>query len=148
MDEKVLTFNKTGLNILSNFIPHGLIVCDDKDPSWLNTKAKPLIHKKIKTYKVLCKNTENNQQIEKLKYLLKRLRWMIDDSKHNYYSNLLNKLLNVQRNSKPYRSILKTFLNNNKEPFVPHLFQENEFVSEFLKKAQLFNLFFAKKCSR
>ena len=73
---------------------------------------------------------------------------MIDDSKHNHYSNLLNKLLNVQRNSKPYRSILKTFLNNNKEPIIPHLFQENEFVSEFLKKAQLFNLFFAKKCSR
>ena len=32
LDEKFLTFNKTVLNILSNFIPHELIVCDDKDP--------------------------------------------------------------------------------------------------------------------
>ena len=146
MDEKVLTFNKTALNILRNFIPHRLTVCDDKDPSWLNTKAKLLTHKKIKTYKVLCKNTENKQQIEKLKYLQNRLQWMIDDSKH-YYSCLVNKLLNVQRNSKPYRSILKTFSNNKKVPIIPHLFQENELVTEFLKKAQLFNLFFAKQCS-
>ena len=32
VDEKVLTFNKTILNILSNFIPHKLIVCDNKNP--------------------------------------------------------------------------------------------------------------------
>ena len=32
VDEKVLTFSKTVVNILSNFIPHELIACDDKDP--------------------------------------------------------------------------------------------------------------------
>ena len=37
VDEKVLTFNKTVMNILSNFIPHELIVCDEKDPPWFNT---------------------------------------------------------------------------------------------------------------
>ena len=31
-DEKVLIFNKSVLNILSNFILHEVIVCDDKDP--------------------------------------------------------------------------------------------------------------------
>ena len=53
---EILTFNKTVFNIFSNFIPHELIVCDDKDPSWFNTKIKPTIHEKIKTYKVLHKN--------------------------------------------------------------------------------------------
>ena len=62
MDENVLTFNKTILNILSNFIPLELVVCDGKDPLWLNTKIKSLIHEKIKTYKVLRKNIENNSQ--------------------------------------------------------------------------------------
>ena len=147
VDEKVLTFNKTVLNILSNFIPHELIVCDDKDSPWLNTKIKSLIHEKIKRYKVLRKNIENNQQTEKLKFLQNRLKWMIDDSKHNYYSRLANKLLNVQSNSKPYRSILKTFSNNKKVPTIAPLFHENEFVTDFKKKAELFNLFFAKQCS-
>ena len=60
VDEKVLTFNKAVLNILSNFIPHELIVCDDKDSLWFNTKIKSLIHKEIKTCKVLRKNIENS----------------------------------------------------------------------------------------
>ena len=72
---------------------------------------------------------------------------MIDDLKHNCYSRLANKLLNVQRNSKPYWSMLKTFLNNKKVPSFPPLFHENEFVTDFKKKAGLFNSFFAKQCS-
>ena len=147
VDEKVFTFNKTALNILSNFIPHELIVCDGKDPPWFNTKIKSLIHEKIKTYKVFRINIENNRQIEKTKSLQNRLKWMIDDSKHNCYSRLSNKLLNVQRNSKPYWSILKTFLNNKKVPIIPPLFRENEFVTDFKKKAELFDSFFAKQCS-
>ena len=145
VDEKVLTFNKTVMNILSNFIPHKLIVCDDKDPLWFMTKIKSLIHKKIKMCKVLLKNIENSQHIEEL-FLQNRLKWMIDDSKHNYCSRLANKLLNVQRNSKPYWSILKTFLNNQKLPFFPPLFHENELVTDFKKKAELFSLVFAKQC--
>ena len=34
------------LNILSNFIPHEIIVCNDKDPPWLNNRIKPLIQEK------------------------------------------------------------------------------------------------------
>ena len=83
------------MNILSNFIPHKLIVCDDKHPPWFNTKIKSLTDEKIKTYRVLRKSIENNQQIEKLKSLQNRLKWMVDYSKHNYYSRLANKLLNV-----------------------------------------------------
>ena len=74
VDEKVLTFDKTVTNILGNFIPHELIACDCKDPPWFNTKIKPLIHEKIKTYKVLRKNIESNQQIQKLKSLQNRLK--------------------------------------------------------------------------
>ena len=107
MDEKVLTFNKIVLNILCNFILYEIIVCDDKDPIWFHTKIKSLIHEKIKTYKILRKSIENNQQIEKLKSMQNRLKCTIDDSKHNYYLRLANKLLNVQRKSNPYWSILK-----------------------------------------
>ena len=46
--ETVLIFNKTGLNILSNFIPHEVIVSDDKDPPWFNGKTKSLINEKLK----------------------------------------------------------------------------------------------------
>ena len=37
--KKVAIFNNTILNILSNFIPHEAIVCNDKDPSWFNNSS-------------------------------------------------------------------------------------------------------------
>ena len=40
VDEKVLIFSKTVLNILSNFIPHKVIVYDDKNPPWFNGKIR------------------------------------------------------------------------------------------------------------
>ena len=44
IDEKVLIFNKTVLNTLSNFIQHEVIVCDDKDLPWFYGKIKSLIN--------------------------------------------------------------------------------------------------------
>ena len=45
--EKVVIFNNTVLNILSNFIPHEFIACDDdKDPPWFNKKIRALIQEK------------------------------------------------------------------------------------------------------
>ena len=42
-NQNVCLFNETIKNILSNFIPHKKIVCDDCDPPWINSKIKSLI---------------------------------------------------------------------------------------------------------
>ena len=46
VNEKVDIFNRTILNILSNFIPHETIVCNYKDPPWFNNRIKTLIQEK------------------------------------------------------------------------------------------------------
>ena len=38
INEKVDIFNRTILNVLSNFIPHETIVYNDKDPPWFNNR--------------------------------------------------------------------------------------------------------------
>ena len=48
VNEKVDIFNRTILNIVSNFIPHEITVCNGKDPPWFNNRIKTLIQKKIK----------------------------------------------------------------------------------------------------
>ena len=48
MNEKVNIFNITIKNILSNWIPRETIMCDDRDPPWINKNIKQLILKKIK----------------------------------------------------------------------------------------------------
>ena len=49
--------------------------------------------------------------------------------------------------AKTYWSILKTLLNNKKIPCIPPLFHQGKYVTDFKKKAELFNSFFAKQRS-
>ena len=49
--ERVSFFDKTILNIESNFIPHETVICDDRDAPWINTRIKNLINDK----NILCK---------------------------------------------------------------------------------------------
>ena len=60
---------------------------------------------------------------------------------------MTNKLTNVEKSSKAYWSILKSFLNNEKISLIHLLFYENCFITKFNKKAELFNSFFADQWS-
>ena len=71
----------------------------------------------------------------------------IEESKDTYYSDLSTKLVKQKSNPKIYWSVLKRFLNNKKIPCIPSLFDENKLVTDFRKKADIFNSFFAKQCS-
>ena len=51
VDEKVCYFTKMILNIIHNFIPHERIVCDDRNPPWINNEIKKLINEKNSTCK-------------------------------------------------------------------------------------------------
>ena len=53
---------------------------------------------------------------------------------------MANKLNSIQKSSKAYWSLLKSFLNNNKIPIIP-------LVTDFKKKAELFNSYFANQCT-
>ena len=46
INEQVILFNRTILNIFHNFIQNKIILCDDRDPPWMNEKIKHLINKK------------------------------------------------------------------------------------------------------
>ena len=48
---------------------------------------------------------------------------------------------------KAYWSILKTFLNNKKIPCIPPIYHNNNSITDFKEKAQIFNDFFAKQCT-
>ena len=66
--QKVLIFNKTVLNVLSNFIPHEVIVCDDKNQPWFNGKINSLINEKFRTSNASRKNIGNSQLRKSLIY--------------------------------------------------------------------------------
>ena len=147
INKKVSNFNKTILNVLSNYIPHETLICGDKDPPWFKSRIKSLLQDKNKLYKDFRRSNTNAQLLNKLNHLQEQLNFLINRSKQYYYARMTKKLTNVSKNCKAYWSLLRRLLNNKKIPLIPPLFHENKFVTDFKEKAELFNSHFATQCS-
>ena len=106
-------------------------------------KNKNIVYKSYRN----SKNNSNTHYLRRLKVLQKDLHNANELSKLNYYSWITYKLTHVQKNTKVYWTLLKRFFNNKKIPLIPPLLHGNEYVTDFKKKAELFNSFFAKQCS-
>ena len=52
-------FNSTIMNTVTNFIPNETITCDDRDPPWMNSFMKKLIHAKDNFYKKFFHKNNN-----------------------------------------------------------------------------------------
>lgn len=59
------------------------------------------------------------------------------------YSQISSKLSDISNSSKTYWFILKSFLVGKKIPYIPPLY---EYITNFKKKLELFNSFFANQC--
>ena len=57
-------------------------------------------------------------------------------------------MMDLTTGLKTYWSLLKTLLNNKKILRIPPLLQDNKYVTDLKKKADLFNLLFARQCSK
>ena len=62
-------FYKTAKNILSNYILHDTITCDDKDTPQFNKNIEQLIREKNNTYKSYILSNKNPQIFDRVKSL-------------------------------------------------------------------------------
>ena len=113
-------------------IPHGLTIYKKK------------LYKRNSLYKIYHINNDT-WIFQKLRLLQKKLH--LEESRDTYYSYLSTKFVKQKSNPKICWSVLKRFLNDKKRPWTPSLFHENKLVTDFRKKADIFNSFFAKECS-
>ena len=131
---------------MSNYIPHETIICNDRDPSWINEDIKQLILDKNHACKSYIRSDKSLQFLNQFQFLQTKLISLIEESKNQYYIRLSHKLLDPNTSQKSYWSILKTFLNNKKIPCILPLYQ-GKFVTDIKEKANIFNNFFADQCS-
>ena len=75
------------------------------------------------------------------------MSFLIEKSKRKYHSRITSKLSDIRKSFKAYWSILKSFLIGKKIPCIPPLFESNELIIDFKKKAELFRSIFANQCS-
>ena len=71
---------------------------------------------------------------------------LIVEVKDKHLAKLSSKLDNPDTAPKTYWSIINRFLNNKKIPIIPPVLFEGKLISDFKKKAELFN-HFASQCS-
>ena len=101
---------KSLLNIIQNFIPHETVICDDRDPPWINKEIKKLMLEKNLAFKSYCHSNESMFLFEKFKALQYQLNISIEESKEKYCTKLSSRLADPLTSPKTYWSILKTFL--------------------------------------
>ena len=147
VDEKVYFFTKTLLNIIQNFIPHETIICDDRDPPWINKEIKKLMLEKNLGFKSYYYSNKSMFLFEKFKALQYQLNISIEESKEKYYTKLSNRLADPLTSPKTYWSILKKFLNN--EKFLAYLlcFMKTNLLQTSKKKLNYLIIFFVNQCS-
>ena len=110
--KKVSIFSNTITNILSNFIPQETIVCDNKDPAWLNKAIKSVIHKKYETIKKPRKRYNNIQLLQRQRIFQEKLNFFINVSRQNHYSRMPTKRTKFHKSSMAYWQ--QPFSNNKK----------------------------------
>ena len=54
--DQLKSFNETIVNIVSNYISNKFIICNEKDPPWLNYHIKRLINLKNEIFKKYLKD--------------------------------------------------------------------------------------------
>ena len=133
------------LNIFHNCIPNKFILCDDKDPPWINEEIKSLIHRKNSLYQRQRKS--GSIDYTSLNALTLDISNAISSSKLKYHERLANKLNDPKTAPKTHWAILKIFVNGSKIPLIPPVLVDNKLVTDFLDIANQFNNFFAKQCT-
>ena len=94
-------------------------------------KIKKLVLHKNRAFNAYSRDKNNTDLFNKFQSLQAHLKTSIEGSKQNYYSRLSNKLLDSKTSPKSYWSILKTFLNNKKIPYIPPLLHNGKFIMDF-----------------
>ena len=88
------------------------------------------------------RNNSSNTDLKcRLKYLQVYMNTLIEVAKEKYHKKE-NKVINKQKSSKVYWSLLKIFLklSDKKIPIIRPLFYENRFITGFKEKTKLFYL--------
>ena len=113
----------------------------------MNAEIEKLITAKNDVFKNHLKNNRNRYYTYKYKALQWILEKLIESSKQSYHKRVSEKLSSVSTSSKCYSSALKRMLNEKENPVIPPLFHNNNFISNFKEKSELFNEHFSEQCS-
>ena len=107
-----ILFNRPIKNILSNYILHEIIICDNQDPPWVYNRIKELINEKNEIFKNYLHSNMDPKSFNKFQYLQNELNFLSETIKKKKRITYLSrkKIMNPMTSSKRYWSILRSLL--------------------------------------
>ena len=97
---QVSFFNKTFLNIISNFIPNAYIKVQPKDPPWINNDLRRMIKRQNRQYKCYVKNGCKDGDKIRVDNFRNECFEAINKAKSEYLRSMGAKLTNQQSGQK------------------------------------------------
>ena len=91
VNDQVLLFNETLLNIMSNFIPNKLMIFDDRELPWFHRKIKNLIKYQNQIYKQTHDRKSNHNFQFHFQCIQDLINTKTDQAKRKYYKNMSRK---------------------------------------------------------
>ena len=128
---------------MTNFIPHETKLFNYGERPWIHNKLKAISQQQQKNYQLYLKD-KSNMLATKLETLQNMIYETMESCKSSFYENIM--LCSKAVTPKYYWSLLKTILNEKKIPSILPIIHNNNFVTNFGKKDDIFNYFFSKQC--
>ena len=147
IDEKVALLNQTLLNIFRNYILNKKIKYDYRQPPWMTNKTKILLKERSKLTKYFYRNGHRESDRDKVLEKSAECTREILEAKRQYILKMTSKLEDAFSAPKTYWTIINHLLYSKEIPAIPPLLVDGNFVSDFNKKANFFNNFFASICT-
>ena len=146
VDDMVSILTDKLLSIMSDNIPNKVITVNDKDAPWVTPEVKRAIKRNRRVFdrwKGRGRPIGGRALVQQVQIETNNI---IETAKESYTKDLGKKLCNPKSGSNVFWSAFKRLLNNKKLSNIPPLQENNNFVTSFTDKANIFNTYFDSIC--
>ena len=146
IDSMVEIFTKRLLGLADKYIPSKIATFDDRDAPWVSPALKTAIKRKDRVFNKWVKRGRNENEKERVMNMQKDTNKCILEAKSFYIDKLAKKLTDPRSGQKEFWNAYKRFVNDKKNTNIPPLMEGDLLITDFKKKADIFNAYFADQC--
>ena len=99
VNQQVIIFSQTVMNVFSNFVPNKFVTFNDRDPPWMTSNIKDKVNYWNNIYREYLKKGKQQVDYIKLQNTIKELSELISTRKDDYNLHLANKLIDQRTSS-------------------------------------------------
>ena len=145
--EKGLVFTDAFIDIVDKQISNKIITCNDKDAPWITSKVKTAVKRNSRVYRKWVKRGKITNDYDNVREVRNSTNKLIKEAKFAYYTKLGIKLSDPEIGHKHFWTAYKRIANKKRDTNIPPIIDDDIFISNFKKKADLFNDYFANQCT-